>query len=90
MDVDLLAPYFRMTMRTYSSWGDVHLCPLLSSVCSSKKSWGGQDSVGSGTVTADLNNHRSFRNNDPNFTLLIVRNVQARFSELEKVFERNS
>ena len=37
-------------------------------------------------VTADLNNHGAFKNNDPDLTLLIVRNVQARFNELEKTF----
>ena len=37
-------------------------------------------------VTADLNNHGSLNNNDPDFTPLIARNVQARLKELEKTF----
>ena len=34
-------------------------------------------------VTADLNKHGSFDNNGTNFTPLVARNVQARFSETE-------
>ena len=39
-------------------------------------------------VTADLNNHGSLNNNDPDFTPLIARNVQARLKELEKTLKK--
>ena len=35
-------------------------------------------------VTADLTNHGAFKNNDPDLTLLIVRNVKAHVSMNKK------
>ena len=80
--------YFRMTARTYFSWEVVHVRLLLSSIISHNAHLRKHGVVKAAweLVTADLNEHGAFHNNDPNFTKLLHRNVHARFLEMEKSF----
>ena len=93
MDVDkhnaFHLSYFRMTTpRTYFSWEKNHIRLLMAAIIKHEahmKKHGGVKAVWD-NVTADLNSHGSFHNNDESYTLLIARNVQARFGEMEKNF----